>query len=242
MTTNDREVIAQEGRSLIAVLTTLAIATPAHEQEASVLLQLAAAFRARVSEVFDPIVQAAFRTHQIALQQRAAVLQPVEAAERQLRGRLGEYRQALEVRRQQERQAAERARQEAEAQERERQAEELRRREREAEDRRLEEAARAEAAGDHGRAARLLEQPVLVPVPPPMPVFTPPPPAEPERIDGLTYKQDWSVEITDPMAIPREYLTIDEAAIQRVVRAMRGNITIPGVRIVARQVPIRRGR
>ena len=58
-------------------------------------------------------------------------------------------------------------------------------------------------------------------------------PAVPES--KLASVVTWGYEITDPLAIPREYLIPDASKIGAVVRASKGTIKIPGVRAVKRE-------
>lgn len=60
-------------------------------------------------------------------------------------------------------------------------------------------------------------------------------------MSNTKFKTDWIPSITSPLEVPREYLVVDEARIQKMVRKMKGNISIPGVSITEKQVPIRRG-
>lgn len=54
----------------------------------------------------------------------------------------------------------------------------------------------------------------------------------------ISYRVDWKAEIVDASKLPREYLIPDEPKINAVVRASRGTIKIPGVRIYSVEVPI----
>ena len=71
----------------------------------------------------------------------------------------------------------------------------------------------------------------LAPAPPPMAATLPSPPAKTTRsaLGTTTVKKVWQYEITDPTAVPREYLAVDEKKIAAVVRA--GIRSIAGVRI-----------
>ena len=55
------------------------------------------------------------------------------------------------------------------------------------------------------------------------------------KVDGLSARVTWKFEITNPDAIPREYLSIDEQAIGRVVRALKQNCRIPGIRVYSEE-------
>jgi len=85
-----------------------------------------------------------------------------------------------------------------------------------------EEAARAQAEADRIIAKAAAEEKKLEPVA-----------VVPEKVanDGLAMRDNWTFEIVDPAVIPRDFLLIDEVKIGKVVRAARGEIQIPGVRI-----------
>ena len=100
-----------------------------------------------------------------------------------------------------------------------------------AEERRLTEAVAAEAAGDAAKAEELLEapvvaEPVVEPVTPFIPVLSAP------KVEGAgAMVTVWKFEIVDQALIPREYLSVNESAIGKVVQALKGGANIPGVRV-----------
>ena len=59
---------------------------------------------------------------------------------------------------------------------------------------------------------------------------------EPEKVDGFSSRDKWEFEVVDKTKIPGEYLTVDMDKIKRLVEATRGEILIPGIRIVKRKV------
>jgi hypothetical protein len=54
---------------------------------------------------------------------------------------------------------------------------------------------------------------------------------EPPKVTGVATREVWKFEVTDPAAVPREYLMVDEKKLGAVVRAMKGDTNIPGVRV-----------
>lgn len=90
------------------------------------------------------------------------------------------------------------------------------------EEKRLAEAVYAEQAGMPEISKQILETPAFVP-----PVVVP----GPEKIEGVHSKKVWKYQITDPAAIPREYLLVDEKAIAARVRTMGDRACIPGVSV-----------
>ena len=57
---------------------------------------------------------------------------------------------------------------------------------------------------------------------------------------GTHTRTNWRYEITDPAAIPREYLKVDEQKIGLVARQTKGSVTIPGVRIYPEETVVAR--
>ncbi len=56
--------------------------------------------------------------------------------------------------------------------------------------------------------------------------------AVPPKVTGVSKPiTDWKFEITDAGAVPREYLQVNESAIRAMVKAQKGNTSIPGVRV-----------
>lgn len=54
---------------------------------------------------------------------------------------------------------------------------------------------------------------------------------EAPKVSGVSTREVWKFEITDPSLVPREYLVIDETKVRKVVQALRGDTQIPGVRV-----------
>lgn len=57
-------------------------------------------------------------------------------------------------------------------------------------------------------------------------------------IEGRHYRESWEFQITDPSALPREYLAPDEQKIGKIVRALKQTTNIPGVRVFMRKIPV----
>lgn len=234
--------LEQQGTSLAQRVETLQVVDAATFAEAAELVKLTAGYIKRVEEVLDPIVSAAHAAHKVAVAQRDGLLKPALAAKRILGARMAEWEQA-EARRQQEAErAAQRERERLEREAQEAAEAETRRLQAEAETRRLEEAAALEARGDQEGATRLIEQPVAAPVVLPAPVFQARPPAPPPpKVSGVSFRDEWDFEVIAPFSVPREYLQVDEKAIRAVVKALRGQTQIPGVRVFSRRVSAVRG-
>jgi len=180
----------------------------------------------RVHESFDPIVDANFKAHRVAVAQRAAVLDPLESAKRHLASAIGGYDQEMERQRRAEEQRLQN-------EQREREAQENARLRREAEDRQLSEAEAALEIGDADLAEAIVSAPTLVELPPPMPVIVP---SAVQAVSGASTRTVWKFKIVDAAKIPREYLAVDEVKIGGVVRAMKGATNIPGVQAYSEAV------
>lgn len=228
--------LAIEGQNLVGQVTALAVVDDPTFQRAGVMLKTVKLYLRRVAEVFDPIVETAFLAHKTAVAQRKSVEQYALTAERTLKDRMGTYEQEQAAIRREAERIAEVERQRLEAEERTRVAVEEARLQAEAEERRLAEAVAAEQAGDRVRAQALIEAPVVVAPVAPRPVFVAPPPVARPAVEGVSFRDDWDFEVQDAARIPREYLMVNEVQIRKVVKAMKGQTAIPGIRAFARRV------
>ena len=61
-------------------------------------------------------------------------------------------------------------------------------------------------------------------------VVTPPVPATPKAA-GVAFVDQWKYEIVDAALVPREYLMVDEKKVGGVVRSLKAETRIPGVRV-----------
>lgn len=167
---------------------------------------------ARIGETFDPQIAKAHDMHKSLLAEKKKFTSPLEEAEKIVKRSIAGYL-AEEDRKRREAES-ERARIEAAA--------------RAEAERALKAAEKAESNGDTAKAEKLyakaeakingvLDQAPVVP--------------EAPKAAGLALTETWKFSIVDPGAIPREYLVPDEVKIGRIVRALKGETLIPGVRI-----------
>lgn len=91
------------------------------------------------------------------------------------------------------------------------------------EERRLQEALQAEKEGRKEEAEAVLNEPIYVP-PPIVPKAVP-------KVGGQTMVDNWVWRVTDINKVPRQYLTINETAVNQVVRGLKGNANITGIEI-----------
>jgi len=90
------------------------------------------------------------------------------------------------------------------------------------EDERLAQAERLEKQGETGKADAVLSAPIEVA---PKAIETPP------KDERISYRENWVCSIEDANLIPREYMVPDLTKINKVVKALKGETRIPGVRV-----------
>ena len=76
----------------------------------------------------------------------------------------------------------------------------------------------AEETGDDS----ILEEPIIVPQ-----VRI----EQTARVEGISMQSNWKWRVVDPKLIPREYLIIDEKAVNAMVKAKKGTTQIPGIEV-----------
>lgn len=175
---------------------------------------------AEVKATFDPICDAAHKAHKAATEKRAKFLDPLTAAQKSVKRLMADYDAEQERIRQAEQRRLEEIARKAE------------------EDCRLAEAIAAEEAAKAAgatkeeaaqEAAAIIEEPVSV-----APVVVPK--AVPKIQGGPVFQTRWSFEIVNENLIPRQYLTPDMTKIGGVVRALKAQANIPGVRAYEKRV------
>ncbi len=196
----------QEATALVTWARGLAITTVAERDEAVERGKAAKALAKAITESFEPSRKAAQLALEAIRDQRDGFVTPLQEVERLVKGKCGAFDEAA-------RQAAEKERIRLQAIEDERS--------------RKEQAAlmaRAEKLKTPERAEALREQAASI-VAPAVLINAP------QKAAGTSTAKMWDYEITDPRAVPDEYKMIDTSKLGKVVRAVKGTITIPGVRM-----------
>ena len=98
----------------------------------------------------------------------------------------------------------------------------------------LEDAEKLKAKGKDVQAAAKVEAAQSIPTPAVMPTIP--------KVEGTYHREEWDIEIVDRKLVPYEYWLIDEARIRKVVKAMDGDIEIPGVRNFKKRIQVSRMR
>ena len=160
------------------------------------------AFRAKIAETFDPIIQAAHKAHKEAVGKKKEVDTPADLAQRHVKKLMSDYDYEQEqIRLKEEEEARQKALKEEE-------------------DRRLEEAQAAEDAGMGDIAETILDQPVEAPtvvVPKSVP-----------KVAGVSFRKVWDFVVEDPDKIPVAYKIPDQVALNNLARAQKSKTNIPG--------------
>lgn len=99
----------------------------------------------------------------------------------------------------------------------------------EAERKRLERQAEKAAEGGKEARAQTLSDRAAAVVAPVVQIAVP-------KVAGISAREIWKFYVTDPALIPREFLMVDEKKIGRVVRTMKSDTKIPGIRIFANSI------
>lgn len=58
---------------------------------------------------------------------------------------------------------------------------------------------------------------------------------------GISERATWRGEVVDESQLPRDFWIIDQAKLDRTIKAARGQITIPGVRVITDMILVRQG-
>jgi len=228
MPSEERVRAIESGRAtLLARAEALVVDSAESEQIAWACVNAIGALRKAIEADFGPARKATHMAWKAVVGQEKRHVDALVEPDRIVRGKLSDWE--TEKRRRQaeaERVAHEKAMAEAKAVA-EKQAREA------AENARLQAALEAEAAGNAEAAAELLEKPVEVapvevaPEAVPVPVV----PIAPKVAGAGAMVEVWHFEVLDPLAIPREYLSVNEVAIGKVVQALKGQAKIAGVRV-----------
>lgn len=174
----------------------------------------------KVKEKMGPIVSKAYEAHKAAKALENELIGPVDEARKVLGQKMVAYKTEVDrKKKEEEAKAAEQARIQQDA---------IHKAE---ENKRLEQSIRLASEGREDEAEALLSAP--------LPKVQSVAPVRPNGAPKTQtkFRSDWEIEISDPKKVPHEYTTIDLAKIKKVVRAMKGDIEIPGVVVTETKIP-----
>lgn len=100
-----------------------------------------------------------------------------------------------------------------------------------AEKKRLEErAAKAEASGKTEKAEELRQQAEEVFVSAPIIA------SNVQKVDGISMRKNWKARVVDATKVPREYLIVNEPMLDKMAKATKGELNIPGVEFYSEDI------
>ena len=201
----DDEQLGRDAGSIVEAAKRHEIVSGESFQKAGDLLKGIVYLLQEVDKTFDESIASAYKAHRDIIKAKKKHATPLAQARDFLRGRIGQYEDDQEqARLQKERELQQKA------QKREEQIA-------------LEEAAVLEAEGHSEEAQKMIEEPIEAPV---VVVKKTVP-----KVDGISTKHVWKFRIVDADVIPKDYLMPDEKAIGAIVRARKGKVDIPGVKV-----------
>lgn len=209
LTVVDVKDIAVKAQDHLSSARALVVESPEQFTRADVFCVGLKELEKEIISTFKEPKEKAWQSHKAIVAAEAKHLEPVQEARKIAKGKMVVFQEAEERKRQED--------------ERRRQAEARR----EEEDRKLREAEALEKAGDKKSAQEVIESPVVIA---PVKVVSQVPKS------STVFQERWDFQITDPTKIPREYLTVDTVRLGAVVRATKGALEIPGVRIFSKKV------
>ncbi|MGE0383443.1 MAG: hypothetical protein AB7Q97_01855 [Gammaproteobacteria bacterium] len=231
---------------LAAIGASLVVGSQAQYQGASELLKRIKGARNRIDAERKEMTKPIDALKASVMERAKPYLEKLDHSESRLKKALGAYLDEQErIRAEAERKAAEAARKERERLEMEAaKAAEAARREREqaeAKARELEDKGRTELAEARRAAAAERERQKLAAAQEAQAAAAAIPAApvvhiEAAKVSGQSSSQIWKYEITDPAALPREYLAPDDKLIAGTVRLRKEHTNIPGVRVYSERV------
>lgn len=208
--------VQQQTNDLAASALSLTISTPAAHVSGQELIIAIGSMKKQVTEFFAPMKTAAHAAHKAVCDRENQTLKPLLDAQKELSSKLVAFERQVEAdrRAEQERLRIEaQAKADAEAKE-------------EAERLALEDAVELEAAGDVAGAEAVLSNPApIAPRYVPAPVVASPI----TRIAGAVGKEVWKARVVNPALVPREWLIVDEAGLNKHAANRKSMAVVPGV-------------
>ena len=169
------------------------------------LLKLNKGLEKKIKSYFKPLKEHAHKAWKVICSAENTEVDKLQPAIKHLNGEMTKWNIEQEKIRKAE---EDRLRREAEAQ---------------AEEERLQAAIEAEKSGNNEEAEEILEEPVYVP--PPIVEKSVP------KVDGQTMTTTWKWRLTSIEKVPRQYLTINETAVNGIVRALKDKANVPGITV-----------
>lgn len=181
--------------------------TPEQYRAGDLAISECAALVKRIKEIHDPICAATNTAHKVSTKTRKDLVDPINHASKIIDGKLGNYKMVHDRKI-----AAEQKALEDKAKKEQRDAA-------------VKQAEQMEKEGAVSEVIDLVlksaEDPVQVPKP-----------ETQELLSKNSRTPNWDIEIIDKAIVPEYYKTVNEGAIRTAVRSAKGNMEIPGVKIL----------
>lgn len=210
----ERTELSAEIHPVVAAANALQVIDAVTFEQAMELGKSCSARIKMVEERLGPSKRKTYEAYTEVMKLMKSFIDPLETAKKTLSSRAYSWQQIEEARKRKE---AEEARKAAE--------EEAAKKRKIEEENRLALAERLEKEGMAEQAEEVLAAPVVVEV---AKVEAPAPKV---TVQGASTRQNWQFSIDDESLVPREYMTPDLVKIGRLVKAMKGETRIPGVRV-----------
>lgn len=204
----EAEEIREEVLPVVREANQIAVASSEQFQSASDFLKAIKNAQKKVKDFFSPLKESTRSAWKAVCDKERSMLDPIEAAEKEIKSKLLSYQQEQErLRLEQERKL------QAEAEARARKERE----------RLSARAGKAEASGKEEKAEALREQAESV-VAPIVSVQS-----EAPKVEGISIRKTWRARVVNAKAISREWLIVNEKALQAFARSTKGTVKVDGV-------------
>jgi len=209
----DQESVVKQAVMSLEEAKSITITSAESYLEASTFLKQIKGIKDKVLAFFGPMKAKAHESHQTIVHEEKKALAPIADAEKLVKGCMIKYTQEQDRIRQKEQ-------------------ERLRKIEEEKQQQELVD----EAINLMEKGAKEAEVVALVTKPLPDIYIPPPTTKAAPKVSGISYRDVWKFEVVDKRLLPNEYLMADEARIGQVVRSLKGETTIPGIKIWCEKV------
>jgi KTSC domain len=213
----EQELEVQQQTTSIAVQAeTLTITTTAAHVAAQELIVSISAMKKQVETFFEPMKTAAHKAHKAVCNRETEMLKPLADAQEKLSEKIVAFEKQVEADRKAEEERLRIERQAAAEREAQEEAERLA----------IEDAIELEEKGDAEGAAAVLANPVPI-----APRYVPAPivPSPISRVSGAVVKETWKARVVNAALVPREWLMVDEAALNKHAANRKQMAVVPGV-------------
>lgn len=200
--TNEIAIIEQKVNPAVAEAQNMVINNNPQYVKATDFLKIIKGLQKEVEEAFDPGIEAAHRAHKVVIDQKKRYFDPLVSAERLIKSKMSCF--LLEE---------ERLRLENE--------ERLRKEVEKAQEKLKAKAEKEQANGNGKKAEELLQKADNLVAPTLAPTT--------EKVEGISFRENWYAEIVDLKLLPKEYMLPDMVKLNRFAKAMKDSVAIPGV-------------